>query len=190
MNFNITKSISMKKLFVGFLAISILICLGSINSVKAANLNGTPENSVITIRDIGSYTNANEISPQNVVIDNSVLKMDISASSLGPITGSWKYTSKIGNVTFVNLTMSLEYRKNFLDSWEEVGSVDFFYVGGLGLIEENEHTFREETTAVGSYRLKFNGTITGTDGLSKIINRVSKTVTGGGSMYTRFEEAS
>lgn len=190
MNFNFTKSISIRKLFVCFLAISILFCLGGFNSTKAETLNGIPVNSVTTIQNSGSLTNEYEVNPQSGVIDNSVLKMGITASPTGPITGSWKYTSKVGNVTFVNLTMTLEYRKNFLHSWEEVGSVDFFYVGGLGLIEENEHTFYEETSAVGSYRLRFNGRITATNGYSEVLDRISKTVTGGGTIYTRFEEAS
>ena len=191
MDSELFKCFSMKKFAIMFFVISILLCCSTLNSTKAAPLNEFLDNSVVTIANgDSSFVTTNIVNPQSAIIDNSSMKITISSSPLGPITGGWKYTSKVGPVTSVALTMTLEYRKNFLHSWEEVGSVDFIYAGGQGLIEENEHTFFEETSKVGSYRVKFNGTITGTQGYSVVKDRVSCTVSGGGTIYMRLPNAS
>ncbi|MBW7473997.1 hypothetical protein K0T92_04525 [Paenibacillus oenotherae] len=93
---------------------------------------------------------------------------EVVISPFGGVTGKWdfNYSGKI--ITFVNLVMELQYRKNFLFAWEEVDSETFIYAGGQGSNESNQSYFMP--TDAGQYRVKVSGTITNTTGSNYIIH--------------------
>lgn len=79
------------------------------------------------------------------------------------VTGSWYFTAPSGKlISSVNVNMTLQYRQNFLDSWDSVATYKFNYSGGLSNDERNQHTFT--TNATGQYRVNINGTFYTTDG--------------------------
>lgn len=56
--------------------------------------------------------------------------VDISTPRFGTVTGSWNYSNPGKMVSFVNLSMELQYRTSFLDfSWETIDSYSFVYGG-------------------------------------------------------------
>ncbi|TQR32743.1 hypothetical protein C7Y47_11470 [Lysinibacillus sphaericus] len=83
----------------------------------------------------------------------------------GSLTGHWKYKANT-STRRVNITMKLNYRKNWLSSWEEYDSVYFNYAGGLGKIEENSQSWYPKKA--GQYRMCASGVITTVSGAPKM----------------------
>lgn len=175
-----------KKLLALFVVLGLLLTLSPFGNSKAsaAEPSTLPPSEGIVSAPISEEGSTLTITPQSTVIDNKSIEVDITGK-LGMITGSFKYKSKVGPVTFVSLTMTLQYRENFLDSWEGVSTKSFVYAGGQGLIEENEANFPAYNT--GTYRIVMNGTVTGTEGFSMVSNRASASKKFEGGIITSSE---
>ncbi|WP_368657094.1 hypothetical protein AB3Z07_13825 [Metabacillus halosaccharovorans] len=136
-------------------------------SIKEINNDSSVQNDDSDITTLASY--------YNVSIDKL----------FSGITGSWRYTGT-STITRVYINMKLNYRENWLDSWDTYDSELFSYSGGLGLQEENEKTWYP--TKKGQYRVCASGTITRVTG-SVAVTGCSGTVShDGGIIISREKE--
>ncbi|QWU15687.1 hypothetical protein SAMN04487895_12735 [Paenibacillus sophorae] len=103
-------------------------------------------------------TDTTNNTPESIVTPQATDPFNLwfGTSSVG-LEGNWSFNYPGKMVTLVSLTMDLQYRKNFLDSWETVDGAGFYYPGGLGSTEENQSTFYP--TEAGQYRLHLTGNV-------------------------------
>ncbi|MFF3923550.1 hypothetical protein [Paenibacillus lactis] len=177
-----------RKLIAAFVVMSLLLVLIPISTSNASAVEDSSEvaegnvvtfTTPVTVNSDGSIEvnpnvnsdGSNEISP-TAIIDNSAMDLKVFGER-GAIVGNWTYTSKVGPVTFVDVTMTLQFRKHWLHGWESVDARVFRYTGGAALFEENQATFAEKAKESGQYRIVMNGTITCRNGGSVIKDRAS-----------------
>lgn len=172
-----------RKLLAVFVVMSLLLTLNPINVSNASAVEGSSvveegasevtEGSIVTFTTPVTVNSDEsiEISPQ-AIIDNSAMDLEVFGTR-GAIVGNWTYTSKVGPVTFVDVTMTLQFRQHWLHGWEDVDYREFEYGGGGALFEENQATFTSTATRSGQYRIVMNGTITCRNGGSIIKDRAS-----------------
>jgi hypothetical protein len=181
--------LTIKKTLAAFLIIGLLLVLAPFNEVGAAavepSIQNQQDDSIVTFTNTENTESlslapeaTNTDTPQatvapRAIIDNSSMDITISGS-YGVLFGNYTYTSKVGIIQFVNLTMTLQYRENFLHAWEDKKTVPFVYAGGLGLIAQNQASFVAGET--GTYRIVMNGNISTSGGGSIITNRASSQI--------------
>lgn len=180
-----SKYLGVKNLFASFLIVGLLFSATPIaqasNFEQLEIVQNVTDNTVVTINNSvhSEYFNNDLVTPQSIIINNGALDIDIY--SKGPtIFADWTYKSSLNNktgigyITSVSLTMTLQYREDFLHSWEDVETTQFIYAGGQGFTEENQDSFW--STREGTYRVVMSGTVTGTTGFTTVASKASKSI--------------
>jgi hypothetical protein len=145
----------MKKIFSVFTALFLLFIIVPFGLVsaqektQAQSTNGVAQSG--TSVTVVTYE-TNVVSPQK-----ANFYVDLSVRNTGGLLAQWTYSNPGKLITKVDLTMTLEYRENFLYAWKTVNTYRFSYPGGLGSKEQNEHTFYPDQK--GTYRVFVSGNI-------------------------------